>query len=97
MAERAYDRRAPRLTALVAVALTVAIGVGLGAANAADPRLDTADAALVQAANLLEASQSGQVDAKRQKVFDKAVAGALADIADARVRIAEAKAAVDNP
>ena len=87
----------PRLIALVLIVLTVATVVGLGVALGADPRLDTADAALQQAATLLEASQSGPLDAKRQKAFDKAVAGTLENIADARAQIADAKAAVDNP
>jgi len=79
------------------VACVVALAVGIGEALAADPRLDEADQALQKAGALLEASQAGVVTDKQQKQFDRAVAKALAAVADARTQIVEAKAAVDNP
>ena len=89
---------APRMVVLLAVLLTVAaVGLGIGVAYAADARLDLADDSLENAAALLEASQAGPVDAKTQKEFDKAIARALSSIAEARVDIADAKSAVDNP
>ena len=89
---------APRVFVLVAVALSaVAVGLGVGIAEAADPRLDDADAALQKAYALVDASQTGGVSPKAQKKFDKAIAEALADITSARAAIVDAKAAVDNP
>jgi hypothetical protein len=88
-----------RLLLLVAAVLAaVALGYGIGAATAADPRLDEADAALQKADALLAASQSGGgLSDQDQHKFDKAVGRARDDVADARLRIAEAKAIVDNP
>jgi hypothetical protein len=89
---------APRMFVLVAMILSaVVVGLGVGVAYAADPRLDTADAVLQQAATLLAASQSGEVDAKTQREFDRAIARAVTDIASARAEIATAKVAVDSP
>jgi hypothetical protein len=88
-------RRALFLAAGVTSAL--AIGIGVGIAQAADPRLDTADAALVQAQNLLAASQTGGVSAKAQKEFDKSVTDAIGNIEEARADIVDAKNAVDTP
>jgi hypothetical protein len=51
--------------------------VAVGIARAADPRLDEADLALQKAVALLEASQTGGVDPKTQRLFDKAVARAI--------------------
>jgi hypothetical protein len=75
----------------------VALGVWIGIARAADPRLDETDLALQKAVALLEASQTGGVDPKTQRLFDKAVARAIADVEDARASITDAKNAVDNP
>jgi hypothetical protein len=80
-----------------AVAAVLALGLGIGMARAADPRLDEADAALQKAQALLQASQTGGVDPKTQRRFDKTVALAIADVEDARTSIADAKYAVDNP
>jgi hypothetical protein len=79
------------------VACVVALAVGIGEAMAADPRLDEADQALQKAGALLEASQAGVVTDKQQKQFDRAVGKALDAVAEARARIVDAKAAVDNP
>jgi hypothetical protein len=46
---------------------------------------------------LLQASQTGDVDPKTRRRFDKAVAKAIADVEDARANIVDAKDAVDNP
>lgn len=90
--------RAPRLLVLcvAAVIAAVALGYGIGVATAADPRLDEADAALQKADALLAASQSGGLSDQDQHKFDKAVSRAMEDVGDARLRIAEAKAIVDN-
>src|SRR5436190_5618116 len=92
--------RAPRRLLLVAAAILVAValGYGIGAATAADPRLDEADAALQKADALLADSESGGgLSDQDQHKFDKAIGRARDDIGDARLRIAEAKAIVDNP
>jgi len=91
--------RSPRRLVLIVVAVVaaVALGYGIGAATAADPRLDEADLALQKADALLAASQSGGLSDQDQHKFDKAIAQARDDVADARRRIAEAKAIVDNP
>jgi hypothetical protein len=85
------------LLIVAAVIAAVALGYGIGAATAADPRLDEADLALQKADALLTASQSGGLSDQDQHKFDKAIARARDDVADARLRIAEAKAIVDNP
>ncbi len=64
----------------------MALGVWIGIARAADPRLDEADLALQKAVALLEASQTGGVDPKTQRLFDKAVARAIGDVEDARAQ-----------
>jgi hypothetical protein len=86
-----------RLFVVAAVVCLVVIGVAIGAARAADPRLDEADAALQKAQALLEASQPGVASEKAQRRFARAVARAVADVEDARAEIAIAKDAVDNP
>jgi hypothetical protein len=87
-----------RLLPLGAVLVAaVALCAWIGIARAADPRLDEADLALQKAVALLEASQTGGVDPKTQRLFDKAVARAIADVEDARANITDAKNAVDNP
>ncbi|MGH3126723.1 MAG: hypothetical protein ACRDPX_02270 [Gaiellaceae bacterium] len=78
------------------VASTLAIGIGVGIAQAADPRLDTADAALVQAKNLLLASETCCVTERAEKQFHKAVGDAIGHIDDARADIVKAKTAVDG-
>jgi len=79
------------------VAAALVLGVSIGMARAADPRLDEADLSLQKAAALLEASQTGGVDPTTQRQFDRAVARAIADVEDARGSIADVKDAVDNP
>jgi hypothetical protein len=79
------------------VTSALAIGLGVGIAQAADPRLDTADAALVQAQTLLAATETCCVSAKAEKEFHKAVADAIGHIDEARADIVRAKDAVDNP
>jgi hypothetical protein len=91
--------RRPRRSQVLVVAAIVSaavLGFGIGVAGAADPRLDEADAALQRAQAMLESSQSGGVSEQAQHRFQKSVARAIADDEDARERIAEAKAAVDN-
>jgi hypothetical protein len=91
-------RRARRALALGgAVVAAVALAYGVSIAQAADQRLDDADAALEKAAALLEASESGPVSEKQQKRFERAVAKAIAHVEDARAQIVQAKDAVDNP
>ena len=85
------------LLIVVMVVAVVVVGVGVGIARAADPRLTEADMALQKAAGLLEASQSGgTVSPQAQKRFDKAVAQALENIADARAEIVLAIEAADS-
>lgn len=86
-----------RLLAFAAVLLVLgAVAVG-GIAHAADQRLTEADMALQKAAALLEASQTGgTVSPQAQKRFDKAVASALDDIANARAEILIAIEAADS-
>jgi hypothetical protein len=91
-------RRARRALALGgAVVAAVALAYGVSIAQAADQRLDDADAALEKVAALLEASESGPVSEKQQKRFERAVAKAIAHVEDARAQIVQAKDAVDNP
>jgi hypothetical protein len=90
-------RRRRRGYVVAAILSALAVGYGVGAAIAADPRLDEADAALQKAEALLEASQTGGAPKQVQHRFDKAVARAIADVQDARQQIVEAKDAVDNP
>jgi hypothetical protein len=85
------------LMAAGAAAGALAIAFGVGIAQAADPKLDLADANLEKAAVLLQESQAGVVSDKQQKTFDKAIARAIADVEAARAELAAAKAAVDNP
>jgi sensor histidine kinase regulating citrate/malate metabolism len=82
---------------VVTVVAVVVVGVGVGIARAADQRLTEADMALQKAAALVEASQTGgTVSPQAQKRFDKAVAQALEDIADARAEIVLAIEAADS-
>jgi hypothetical protein len=84
------------LAALVAIVVAVAVGVGVGVARAHDPSLDLADAALEKSYVLLLNSQGPSADTKAGKQFEKSVADAMADIANARAEIAEAEAAADS-
>jgi hypothetical protein len=82
---------------LLIVVTAVVLGLWIGVARAADPRLDEADLALQKAEGLLEAAQSGSTDTKVQHRFDRAVARAIENVERARARIVDAKDAVDNP
>ncbi len=98
MTNATRTNRVPRYMLIgAAVLAALAVGLGIGIARAADPRLDEADLALQKAQALLEASQTGGVDAKTQRRFDKAVGRAIADVQDARASIVDAKSVVDNP
>ncbi len=86
--------RAGIVAALVAA---VSIGFAVGIAQAADPKLDHADAALVKAQALIEASEAGVVDDKTQRAFDRHIRRAIDAIVNARQELQAAKDAVDNP
>lgn len=89
-----------------ALALRIALGSAaallLAAATAAagrrlhDPNLDLADAAVEKAAGLLQLTSCAVLDDKATKECEKAVAKALADLADAREQIDVAAAATDG-
>jgi hypothetical protein len=79
-----------------AVASAVAVGFGVGVAQAADQRLDLADDALENAAALLQASQGPGEPARAQKRFEQAVARAIAKIEGARAQIVKAQEASDS-
>ena len=91
-------RHSVRVSLVVCVvALTAALVLGLGIARAADQRLEEADGALEKAAALIEASQTGgTVSVGAQRRFDRAVARALDDIANARAQVLRAQEAVDD-
>jgi hypothetical protein len=76
---------------------TFALGAGLGVAlvHAHDPRLDTAIAALQQAANLVEASQTDPVSPQALHAFERHLGKALNSIQDAIDHITAAAAVVD--
>ena len=88
------------------LALRIAVGSGavfLLATTAAaagrrlhDPNLDLADAAIEKAEGLLQLTSCAVVDDKATKECEKAVAKALADLADAREQIGAAAAATDG-
>lgn len=88
------------------LALRIAVGSGavfLLATTAAaagrrlhDPDLDLADAAIEKAEGLLQLTSCAVVDDKATKECEKAVAKALADLADAREQIDAAAAATDG-
>ena len=88
------------------LALRIALGSGavfLLATSAAaagrrlhDPDLDLADAAIEKAEGLLQLTSCAVVDDKATKECQKAVAKALADLADAREQIDAAAAATDG-
>jgi hypothetical protein len=88
---------ARRGTAVLALSLFLATAVLPQIGEAADPRLDTALAALAQAENLLEASEPGIVDEKTERRFERLVARAIRLILGAMEAIEAAKDAVDNP
>lgn len=68
-----------------------AIAFGVGSAQAADPKLDLADASLEKAALLLQESHAGVVSDRQLRIFDRALARAIADVQAARVELAVAK------
>ena len=61
-----------------------------------DPDLDLADAAIEKAEGLLQLTSCAVLDDKATKQCEKAVAKALADLADAREQIDAAAAATDG-
>jgi hypothetical protein len=75
---------------------TLMAGFALGV-QAADQRLDLADANLEKAYALLLASQTETQDAQAAREFFRHIERALTLIERARERIVAAKAAVDNP
>ena len=78
MNDTARKRLARRTLLLVAVVLAaLTIGFTLGAAQAADERLDEAKLALQKAEALVEASQPGGVPEKAQLSFERYRARAL--------------------
>jgi hypothetical protein len=83
--------------ALLALAPFLAASVVPRVGEAADPRLDTALAARVQAENLLEASEPGIVDEQTERRFERHVERAIRLILRAMEAIEAAKDAVDNP
>jgi hypothetical protein len=98
MANVTTATRGGRLLLIVVTAVAaLVLGLWIGVARAADPRLDEADLALQKAEGLLEAAQSGSTDTKVQHRFDRAVARAIENVERARARIVDAKDAVDNP
>lgn len=78
-----------------AVCLFAATGAAAGR-RPHDPDLDLADAALEKAEGLLQLTNCGIEGTKGTKDCEKAVAKALADLADARAEIALAAAASDG-
>ena len=92
------NRRRPRQRALSAIGLlaTFALGTGLGTlVYAHDTRLDTAVAALQQAATLVEASQTDPVSPQALHAFERHLGKAVDSIQDAIEHITAAAAAVD--
>ena len=92
-----------RSSALAQRVTIAGVAVILFAATAAaaglrphDPDLDLADAALEKAEGLLQLTNCGIEGTKGTKECEKAVAKALADLADARAEIALAAAAADG-
>jgi hypothetical protein len=77
-----------------AAVVTATLGTA-GMAYAHDPRLDEADAALVQAETLLLASQPGAVSTQVEREFERDIKRALDLLERVRERIAAAAAAVD--
>jgi len=90
----------PRLSAR-GVSLLLAIAIAFSAGVTAtgwmhDERLDTADLALEKAYVLLQASESGAVDIRVQREFDRHIRKALSAIEGARDATAAAAAAADG-
>jgi hypothetical protein len=78
---------------LVAAMAALVTTLGAGAASAADPRLDEADAAVQKAIGLLEAAQNPGVT----PAFGGHRRKAIQDLKKARAQIAKAKQFADNP
>ena len=78
---------------LVAILAGLVVCLGAGTANAADPRLDQADAAVQKAIALLEAAQNPGVDPE----FGGHRKKAIHDLKKAREQIQKAKEFADNP
>ncbi len=93
---RVTSRMYRRLALVIVVAVTVIAGVLAGLAYAHDPRLDSADAALVKANALVDASEC-DCDEKKQREFDKHRERAMSFIDRARDEIAAAAAVADAP
>jgi hypothetical protein len=86
-----------RLAGAGATVAALAIGFGIGTAQAADPRLDEAQQALQKAAALVEASQPGVVSEQAERRFERHRNRALDSIERASAQIDAAEDAVDNP
>ena len=78
---------------LVATLAGLVVCLGAATANAADPRLDQADAAVQKAIALLEAAQNPGSDPE----FGGHRRKAIQDLKKAREQIAKAKQFADNP
>ncbi len=89
--------RRRRLAALAAVVAAVAVGYGVGVAQAADPQLDQALLALEKAETLVANSSADGVPEQVQRRFDRHTGRAVAHIEQAMSEIAAAKDAYDNP
>jgi hypothetical protein len=88
---------ATRRSVLIATLVTALIGAFALGVQAADQRLDLADANLEKAYALLLASQTSTENEKAAREFYRHIERALTLIERARERIVAAKAAVDNP
>ena len=96
-----FSRSPARVTRVAAVGAGVLLLVSTAAAAAVgsrlhDPDLDLADAAVEKAEGLLQLTSCDLPNEKNAKECEKAVAKALADLADARNEIAAAVAASDG-
>lgn len=86
--------RRTAIAGAMAAALTAASAT---AAQAADPRLTNADAALQTARGLVLAAEPGNVSARTRARFERHIAHAAELIDRARKQIQAAKDAVDTP
>lgn len=89
-------RRVSRQTVIIFVIFAMLVGFATGA-MAADARLFDATATLEKADALIDAARADGVIEMEGKAYDRALARAQKDIANARAHIADAIAIADGP
>jgi hypothetical protein len=86
-----------RIGAVALASAACGVGIGVGVAAAHDTQLDDANAHLVKAERLVQASDPGPISDQAKKKYAQAIAKAMADMEKAQQQIQNAADIADNP